>query len=351
MLNIVNLKLLLVLINVRLIVCSVDPLLRKNVHESIKARRNINKSDEEQKEGLPGSNGLSNLDNISLHSYNPTILETQPFPQWLSDFTGMSQWPGPDPPYVPLNFIDVESIPKFEPHQMGVCPSDRSSCSFDCYKCVAADDVYTCPKLSQTFDDGPTVATSTLIAGLKHKTTFFTLGMNVVKYPEIYHEVLEKGHLVGTHTWSHKFLPSLTNEQIIAQIQWSIWAMNATGNHLPKWFRPPYGGIDNRVRHITRLFGLQAVLWDYDTFDWQLLNNQRTEDQIYAEAESWLNQPDNEKRGLILEHDAHARTVKVAFELSNNIIGNDQLTVAECVDGVDYIRTFDISASSVNFDQ
>ncbi|KAH3670336.1 hypothetical protein WICMUC_004832 [Wickerhamomyces mucosus] len=277
--------------------------------------------------------------------WDPNILSQEPFPDWLRSFTGLTEWPGLDPPYIPLDFIDFNSIPNFEPYNQGICPGTRDSCSFDCYKCVEPDDILSCDKLSQTFDDGPSPATPKLLDHLTHKTTFFTLGVNVVRYPEIYRRARDSGHLMGSHTYSHKFLPSLTNEEIIAQIEWSIWAQNATGNHIPKWWRPPYGGIDNRIRSISRQFGLQAVLWDYDSFDWQLLSNQRTEQQVLDDARRWKSQSNN-PRGLILEHDGALQTVNVGIGV-NEILGSDQKKVSECVGGVDYGRVFNLSIKSI----
>lgn len=268
--------------------------------------------------------------------WNPLIQAQQPFPQWLTDFTGLKEWPGLDPPYIPLDFIDFGKIPNYQTYEPGLCPNSRESCSFDCWKCVEHDDIFTCPRLSQTFDDGPSPSTPKLLKHLKNKSTFFTLGTNVVRYPDIYRSTRDQGHLLGSHTWSHKFLPSLTNEQIIAQLEWSIWAQNATGNHIPKWFRPPYGAIDNRVRAISRQFGLQAVLWDYDTFDWRLLNNDIKEDQILNEVNNWKSRGPN---GLILEHDGSLQTVNTAIKV-NKIIGNNQFKISECVNGKDYIKEF-----------
>lgn len=267
-----------------------------------------------------------------------------PVPQWLTDFTGLTQWPGLDPPYIPLDFIDFDKIPNYQPYTHGSCPIEgRETCSFECYKCVAPEEIFSCSQLSQTFDDGPTFATQRLLnkfASTGQKSTFFNLGINVVSHPDIYQRMIHEDHLIGTHTWSHAHLPSLSNEQIIAQIQWSIWAMNATGGHIPKWFRPPYGAIDNRVRAITRQFGLQAVLWNYDTFDWMLLNEpfvQRTEEQILSEVIEWNNQ--HPRSGLILEHDGSLKTVEVAEKIAD-ILGPDQFTVNMCVGGIDYIKTF-----------
>lgn len=273
-----------------------------------------------------------------LEAFDVTKAATTPFPDWLKAFTGLTEWPGPDPPYIPLDFIDFNSIPNYPARADGACPTTRDSCSFDCYKCVSFDDVYTCPKLSQSFDDGPSAFTEKLTNGLDHPVTFFTLGMNVVRYPEVYQSSMRKGHLMATHTWSHKFLPSLTNEQLIAQFEWSVWAQNATGHHLPKWYRPPYGGIDDRVRSIARFFGMQAVVWDKDLFDWKLQTTPptNTREKILADAQRYKTEG---KGGLMLEHDAYQSTVDVALEVSK-VVGSDQWTVAQCVDSIKYIREF-----------
>lgn len=286
-----------------------------------------------------------------------------PFPQWLTDFTGLHEWPGLDPPYIPLDFIDFTKIVPVPLHPQASCSAmtlrSPSSCSFDCFNCVEFDDVYTCPKLSQTFDDGPSPHTLKLLNALNKtntQTTFFTLGVNIVRFPEIYQLAMQQGHIMGSHTWSHKFLPALSNQDIIAQIEWLIWSMNATGFHLPKWFRPPYGGIDNRVRSILRQFGMQAVLWDFDTFDWKMLDhsNMRNEQDVYNDVKkfkldrargggSGSGSGSGSAGGLILEHDAIQRTVDVGIEILENIVGggkDHQLTVPKCVGGIDYIKSF-----------
>ncbi|EGW34582.1 chitin deacetylase 2 precursor [Spathaspora passalidarum NRRL Y-27907] len=269
-----------------------------------------------------------------------------PFPKWLTDFTGLKEWPGLDPPYIPLDFIDFNKIIDTPRHQQAQCSNPMlrtpTACSFDCFNCVDFDDVYTCPKLSQTFDDGPSPYTLKLLDSFNAtntKTTLFTLGINIVRHPDVYRQSHARGHIMGSHTWSHQFLPGLSNQQIIAQIQWSIWAMNATAGHLPKWFRPPYGGIDNRVRSILRQFGMQAVLWDFDTFDWKMLDstNNRKEQDVYNDVKRF--QVRNQAKGIMLEHDAILKTVNVGIEINKNIL-KEQLTIPECVGGINYIKTF-----------
>jgi chitin deacetylase len=304
-----------------------------------KTSENTSEHTFEPRNEAPGVHGVSPITLAPPTGFDPNIQAQQPVPQWLRDFTGLSEWPGLDPPYIPMDFIDLSEIPDITPYSQGICPGTRDSCSFDCFKCVEPDDAFTCPKLSQSFDDGPSPATPKLLDHLKNKSSFFTLGVSVIRYPEIYHEIQRQGHLLGSHTWSHKFLPSLSNEQIIAQLQWSIWAMNATGHHLPRWFRPPYGGIDNRVRHILRKFGLRAALWDRDTFDWQVLSNERTPEQVFENVRSWM-ASSNTPSGLILEHDGTFQTVDVGIQV-NDIIGADQWTVAQCMGDSEYMKVFD----------
>lgn len=274
-------------------------------------------------------------DNKTLHSLKTL---KAPFPQWLKDFTHLNDWPGMNPPYIPLNFIDFSKVPDIPRYSQADCPNvSRIFCSFDCHKCREHDDIVTCDKLSQTFDDGPTPATSQLLHSLKHKTTFFTLGVNIVEYPDIYRSILNNGHDTASHTWSHAHLPSLTNEEIVAQLEWTMWVMNATGHHIPRYFRPPFGGVDARVRAIARQFGLQSVLWDHDTFDWQVISGQRSESDVFHDVIQWKNK---DEAGLILEHDTTYLTTNIGNEIEK-IIGTNQKTVAQCVGGSNYILQYD----------
>ncbi|ANB11015.1 chitin deacetylase CDA1 [Sugiyamaella lignohabitans] len=254
---------------------------------------------------------------------------SDPFPLWLQELTGQTRWPGETPPYIPMPNIDLSQVPNEIPRRdLGVCQGiERSHCSFDCYRCVAVDDISTCPTLSQTFDDGPSMHTPKLLMELEYKTTFFTQGINVVRYPDIFRQQHMAGHLLATHTWSHAHLPGLSNEDIVAQLQWSIWAMNATAGIVPKYFRPPYGAIDDRVRSISRQFGLVAVFWDRDSYDWRLNDDSKLVEEVVKDIVSWKQESQG---GLILEHDSTVKTVNAGINVSR-MLGPSQLTVAECI--------------------
>ncbi|KAK9456299.1 hypothetical protein V1511DRAFT_497092 [Dipodascopsis uninucleata] len=224
-------------------------------------------------------------------------------------------------------------------------------CSFDCGLCVGPSDIRNCHHLVQTFDDGPTANTPQLLDQLKkggQMVSFFVLGIQVVTFPEIFRRSHKEGHFLASHTYGHKHLPSLSNNDIVAQLQWSIWAMNATAGVIPQFFRPPFGGLDNRVRAIAHRLNLSAIVWDLDTNDWQLNDHSRTGEEIYDQIRLWQNSRIN---GIMLEHDSTENTVMAGIEISK-IIGNSAITAANCNDPLaewyseDTILPYNVSRSS-----
>lgn len=259
-----------------------------------------------------------------------------PFPQWLVDITGFRDWPGVNPPYVPQSGIDFSDVPHVPIRGLGNCEGiDLSHCSFDCHRCTAFDDITSCPMLSQTFDDGPGPSTMKLIDNIPGKTTFFTQGLNVIRFPDVFRAQFDRGHLLATHTWSHANLAGLRNEEVAAQIQWSIWAMNATAGVVPKYFRPPYGATDSRVRSISRKFGLVNVFWDRDTLDWKVNDKQKTSADVIQDVRLWKQEV---PQGILLEHDSTLDVVNVGIEIAKILAESEgvQMTVAECINGPRY---------------
>lgn len=248
------------------------------------------------------------------------------------ELTNLTKWPGLDPPFIPV--VSLDGIPDDHRYRHERCNPLRlfppltheRNCSFDCDGCCAPDDIYSCPRFTQTFDDGPSLATQNLLDEFKGKASFFTIGLNVIEHAEIFTRTVEAGHFVGSHTWSHKHLPSLSNEDAAAQLQWSIWAMNATCGFIPKYFRPPYGGMDNRIRAIAARLGLKPIVWNFDTYDWQLSKGKITAEEIIRNVKDWKKKY---SEGIILEHDTSIENVNVAIQI-NEVIGSNQIAVDQC---------------------
>ncbi|ORZ28899.1 hypothetical protein BCR41DRAFT_289581, partial [Lobosporangium transversale] len=169
-----------------------------------------------------------------------------------------------------LKELDLSGAPAFQLNTGAppACPAnlDPNVCYRTCQKCHA-DDVLICPDKDTwglTFDDGPTDQTPDLLTFLKSsntKATFFLLGSNVVKYPEIVKTEIEHGHHIASHTWSHHALTTLSNEQIVAEMKWTEKAIEDFTGYRVKYMRPPYGDIDNRVRFVLKKMGYIVVDW------------------------------------------------------------------------------------------
>ena len=71
---------------------------------------------------------------------------------------------------------------------------------------------------------------------------------------------------IAIHTWSHPFMTTKSNEEVVAELGWSMWLVhNSTGGRIPRFWRPPYGDCDMRVRAIAKeVFGLTTVIWNQE---------------------------------------------------------------------------------------
>jgi len=128
-------------------------------------------------------------------------------------------------------------------------------------------------ELYLTFDDGPTPEiTEWVLLTLKKfnaKATFFCIGNNIEKHPEIFQNIITKGHSIGNHTynhlkgWKHKtkvyYKDVLKAEKTIQKFE--------TTNSTPL-FRPPYGKFKNKQSKRLLERGYRIILWDTLSYDW-----------------------------------------------------------------------------------
>ncbi|AOW21480.1 polysaccharide deacetylase family protein [Urechidicola croceus] len=122
-----------------------------------------------------------------------------------------------------------------------------------------------------TFDDGPTPhITKWVLNTLEEynaKATFFCIGKNIKNHPNIYQQIVSKGHSIGNHTNNHLNGWKTSTQKYIENID---LAEKLIDNNLPKLFRPPYGKIKpNQARKI-RNKGYKIIMWevlsaDFDT--------------------------------------------------------------------------------------
>ncbi|MBY0357804.1 MAG: polysaccharide deacetylase family protein [Candidatus Obscuribacterales bacterium] len=130
-----------------------------------------------------------------------------------------------------------------------------------------------------TFDDGPHPETTPYLLELLEKenikATFFLIGKQAEKHPELVSQIDKAGHKLGNHSYSHKFLPYLSNKKIEQEIdQASHCILEATGS-APLLFRPPYGLMDKRTAARLAERNLQPIYWSSAPEDWSLPGAER----------------------------------------------------------------------------
>ncbi|KAF8450717.1 carbohydrate esterase family 4 protein [Boletus edulis BED1] len=210
----------------------------------------------------------------------------------------------PDIPVSTSSNLENPTYPTgYDPYSATVCSST--------YKCVTAGDVWDAPPgvLALSFDDGPLPASGALYDFLvknNERVTHFFIGQNILSHPQEFQTAINNQDDLAVHTWTHPFMTSKSNEEVVAELGWSMWIVhNSTGGRIPRFWRPPYGDSDMRVRAIAKeVFGLTTVIWNQDTDDWTLDQNPpgTTLEKIGSQMQTWLTGP--KTTGLvILEHE------------------------------------------------
>lgn len=117
-----------------------------------------------------------------------------------------------------------------------------------------------------TFDDGPNPKVTPLVLDILDKfgvkATFFCVGENVKKYPEVFREVKRRGHTVGNHTFNHlKGYKSSTQDYVK-----NVWKADEYVHS--NLFRPPHGRIKlSQIRTLKKDF--KIIMWDFITYDFE----------------------------------------------------------------------------------
>lgn len=116
-----------------------------------------------------------------------------------------------------------------------------------------------------TFDDGPVPEVTPLVLDLldeyNWKATFFCVGENVQKYPELYQEILKRGHRTGNHTFNHLKGFSTGTEEYVSNV-------NKASEYIDSnLLRPPYGKIRFRQKRNLRN-KYDIIMWDLLTRDY-----------------------------------------------------------------------------------
>ena len=175
-------------------------------------------------------------------------------------------------------------------------------------------------RIALTFDDGPSPRWTPRIAAaltrLHVPATFFVVGSEVVRHPDVVRRLHSEGFELGNHTFTHADVAALPGWERRFQIGLTDNALAGTVGIRPRLFRPPYSSVPasantgqaQTIESIARQ-GYDVVLADLDGEDWQRPGVQ----EIVASAT-----PQGSRGGIVLLHDGggdRSQTVRAVEQL------------------------------------
>jgi peptidoglycan/xylan/chitin deacetylase (PgdA/CDA1 family) len=236
------------------------------------------------------------------------------------------------------NSINWSKVPNIPPKTMvnGVFVDTNYSASDpDCWwswnGCVTPKfaglnpDTYFCAEPDTwglTYDDGPNCTNTVLYDFLKannQKATMFYIGSNVADWPEQAQRGLADGHQICVHTWSHPYMTTLTNQEVLGELYYTRKAIKYVLGVTPLCWRPPYGDVDDRVRAIAQQLNLVNVIWNQDTDDWQMVPaGNQPQSAIDANYQSFITKGQNgtfaTNGTIVLSHELNNGTMSESIK-------------------------------------
>ncbi len=160
-----------------------------------------------------------------------------------------------------------------------------------------------------TFDDGPIPeVTPWVLEVLREyniKATFFCVGENITKHPDVFRMVIDDGHTVGNHTYNHIQGWQHKNDDFISNTTLTDKLMNS------KLFRPPHGHMRFNQCQLLQKLGYQIIMWDVVTRDYSRWMNP---EQVFENVKKYTRDG-----SIIVFHDSLKAETNLRYALPKSI--------------------------------
>jgi peptidoglycan/xylan/chitin deacetylase (PgdA/CDA1 family) len=137
---------------------------------------------------------------------------------------------------------------------------------------IALSEINPAHSICLTFDDGPdplyTPKILDVLADHQAKATFFVLGKAAEQFPHLVEQILQAGHSIGNHTYSHRHPWVMSSEQAKQEVVQTNLVINTIAGITPRWFRPPFGRLRTAMRVQAHSEQMTTVLWSRSIIDW-----------------------------------------------------------------------------------
>jgi peptidoglycan/xylan/chitin deacetylase (PgdA/CDA1 family) len=199
-------------------------------------------------------------------------------------------------------------------------------------------------QLALTYDDGPndphTLRLLDVLARHGVHATFFLIGAYVQQRPDLVREIVQAGHAVGNHTFTHPLLTFKTAPEIKRQLSECHAALQPVTGQPSNLFRPPFGGRRPAVLRIARELGMEPVMWNVTGYDWNAPPAAEIERKVARQI-----------RGgdVILLHDGGHK--HMGADRSQTVLATDHLIARHKGEGYKFVTLSQMMKSSAIGDQ
>lgn len=162
-----------------------------------------------------------------------------------------------------------------------------------------------------TFDDGPhpefTLKAMKLLKKYNAKATFFCIGKNAEKYPELVRNILSEGHVIGNHSYSHiNRYGFLSFKEVLNDIGHAQESFKRITNLKLQFFRPPFGVTNPNIARAVKKLELISFGWQVRSFD----TVAKDPDKVFRKISKKIRKGD-----IILLHDSSQISIEILDKL------------------------------------
>lgn len=157
--------------------------------------------------------------------------------------------------------------------------------------------------IALTFDDGPNANTAKLLDVLDSKqvkATFFVVGSKVLADPQVFRQMIKSGHEIANHTYRHRDLEYLSEQDITQELFANLSTIRAFGARDTRFIRPPGAHIGKVLPKVQKKFGLTNIMYTANCTSFEGTKTQKLVDYVISSARPG---------GIVLMHNGEGVTI------------------------------------------